>query len=90
MVWRAEKRSLRAASCCNVDVVNGAAGRRVYGFVSRFDTANSVLGRRSASASASALVSSSATTSPFELSEVVVVTAAGDALAVEAGQLRFE
>ena len=28
-------RSLRPASCCRVEVVNGAAGRRVYGFVSR-------------------------------------------------------
>ena len=27
-------RSLRPASCCRVEVVNGAAGRRVYGFVS--------------------------------------------------------
>ena len=35
MVLRAEKRSLREASCCSVEVVNGAAGRRAR---SRFST----------------------------------------------------
>ena len=34
MVLLEEKRSLRPASCCSVEVVNGAAGRRVYGLVS--------------------------------------------------------
>ena len=28
MVWLALKRSLREASCCSVDVVNGGCGRR--------------------------------------------------------------
>ena len=35
-----EKRSLRLASCCSVDVRNGAAGRLVYGFSSTFSTVN--------------------------------------------------
>ncbi len=34
MVCREAIRSLREASCCSVEVVNGAAGRRVYGLVS--------------------------------------------------------
>ncbi|MCY1364926.1 hypothetical protein D9M69_517510 [compost metagenome] len=34
MVLLDEKRSLRPASCWSVDVVKGAAGRRVYGLVS--------------------------------------------------------
>ena len=37
VVWD-EKRSLRLASCWSVDVRNGAAGRRVYGFSSTFST----------------------------------------------------
>ena len=32
MVWRAEKPSLREASCCSVEVVNGGAGMRRSGF----------------------------------------------------------
>ena len=32
MAFFEDSRSLRDASCCSVDVVNGAAGRRVYGF----------------------------------------------------------
>jgi hypothetical protein len=34
MVWLAEKPSLRAASCCRVEVVKGGGGLRVKGLVS--------------------------------------------------------
>src|SRR3546814_20715101 len=34
IVWLAEKPSLRAASCCSVEVVNGGGGLRVSGLVS--------------------------------------------------------
>ena len=55
---RDENRSLRLASCCSVDVVNGAAGRRVYGFSSTEETVyalwSSALARRRASAKRSA------------------------------------
>ncbi len=56
-----ENRSLRPASCCSVDVINGGYGRRVYGFSSTDATfswapANPV-------ASAVAPTSSSTTTS---------------------------
>ena len=37
-MWLAEKPSLRAASCCSVDVVNGAGGLRLTGFVSTLYT----------------------------------------------------
>src|SRR3954463_3297002 len=40
MVWRDAIRSLREASCCSVEVVNGAAGLRVYGLVSSEATEN--------------------------------------------------
>jgi hypothetical protein len=32
MVWATEKPSLRLASCCSVEVVNGFAGERFVGF----------------------------------------------------------
>ena len=35
MVCATEKPNLRAASCCKVDVVKGAAGERFAGFVSK-------------------------------------------------------
>lgn len=38
MVRSEEKRSLRPASCCSVEVMNGGYGRRVYGFCSTEDT----------------------------------------------------
>ena len=38
IVWLAENPSLRAASCCSVDVVNGAGGLRVSGLVSTVST----------------------------------------------------
>src|SRR5215510_9114615 len=44
-----EKRSLRLASCCRVEVRNGAAGRRVYGFSSTERTANGRPSSRSTS-----------------------------------------
>src|SRR6478609_8284489 len=53
MVLLEEKRSLRPASCCSVEVVNGAAGRRVYGLVSTERTLNSALCRPAARAVAS-------------------------------------
>ena len=34
IVWLAEKPSLRAASCCRVEVVKGGGGLRVSGLVS--------------------------------------------------------
>ena len=37
----AEKRSLRLASCCSVDVMNGALGRREYGLRSTRETVKS-------------------------------------------------
>ena len=43
MVCREPRRSLREASCCSVDVVNGDAGLRVYGLVSRLRTAKSAV-----------------------------------------------
>ncbi|CNJ11753.1 Uncharacterised protein [Mycobacterium tuberculosis] len=52
MVTREEKRSLRAASCCRVEVVNGAAGRRLYGLVSTERTENAADCRAAASARA--------------------------------------
>ncbi len=69
MVWRAEKRSLRAASCCSVDVLNGAAGRRVYGFESTEETTTETEGSRSAVASACAACSSRATASAFPFAD---------------------
>ena len=38
IVLRAPKPSLRAASCCSVDVVNGGAGERLRSFCSTFVT----------------------------------------------------
>ena len=40
MVRWAEKPSLRAASCCRVEVVKGGAGERLAGFFSTADTLN--------------------------------------------------
>ena len=40
IVCAEEKRSLRAASCCSVEVMNGAYGRRRYGFSSTRVTVN--------------------------------------------------
>src|SRR3546814_11416964 len=57
MVWLAEKPSLRAASCCSVDVVKGGGGLRVSGLVSTLSTLN-------CPASTSALAASALLPSP--------------------------
>src|SRR3546814_14455366 len=57
MVWLAEKPSLRAASCCSVDVVKGGGGLRVSGLVSTLSTLN-------CPASTSALAASALPSSP--------------------------
>ena len=62
MVCREPIRSLRAASCCSVEVVNGAAGLRVYGLVSTSSTENAAGSRACTQARASS--SPSWTTSP--------------------------
>ena len=49
MVVCAEKRSLRLASCWSVAVLNGAAGRRRYGFSSEVLTLNAASASRSES-----------------------------------------
>ncbi|CAB4642031.1 unannotated protein [freshwater metagenome] len=54
MVCFADILSLRDASCCKVEVVNGAAGRLVLGFDSTETTSMFALPARAASASASA------------------------------------
>ena len=61
IVCRDAIRSLREASCCSVDVVNGAAGLRVYGLVSSEATENSEDARLATRAVATA--SSTCTTS---------------------------
>ena len=43
MVLLTEKYSFLAASCCNVEVVNGGAGDFLAGFFSRADTENNAL-----------------------------------------------
>ena len=64
MVCFADMRNLREASCCKVDVVKGAAGRRVLGFDSTETTSTLAFGDLVASASASACFWSSKITSP--------------------------
>src|SRR5699024_8632818 len=91
MVWRAEKRSLRAASCCSVDVMNGAAGRREYGWGSRFEMraggGSGVFQRRSERRRGSLVELAHLR---GERSRVVEVAARRHAGAVEAHKLRFE
>ena len=43
MVLLTEKYNLRAASCCNVEVVKGGAGDFLAGFLSKAKTVNSAL-----------------------------------------------
>ncbi len=62
--------------------MNGAAGRRVYGFDSTLETVRATPSARSACTSASATRSSS-TTAFLQLAGVVEVAAGRDALAVE-------
>ena len=48
MVTADDQRSLRPASCCSVEVMNGGYGRRRYGFSSTRLTANSAFSSRAA------------------------------------------
>lgn len=61
MVRSEVNRILRPASCCSVEVMNGAYGFRVYGFSSTLETLKSrcfsASARRRASASASTRIS---------------------------------
>ena len=61
MVRAAEKRSLRPASCCRVEVINGGCGVRRHGRSSTERTEN--VGRSNRSASPRAASSSRRTTS---------------------------
>src|SRR3954451_6224249 len=56
IVWLAEKPSLRAASCCNVEVVNGGGGLREKGLVSTEDTEKRPASTTALAASASPLL----------------------------------
>src|SRR3954453_1102514 len=53
MVWLAEKPSLRAASCCSVEVVNGGGGFLEKGLVSTEETVNRPASTTAFAASAS-------------------------------------
>ena len=57
MVLLTEKYNLRAASCCNVEVVNGGAGDFLAGFFSKAETVNSALALFSKNVFASCFVS---------------------------------
>jgi hypothetical protein len=57
--------SLRPASCCNVEVVNGAYGRRVPGLASTFCT---VAEATASTAAASAVASASLSTTTARVS----------------------
>jgi hypothetical protein len=52
-VWLAEKPSLRAASCCSVEVVNGGGGFLANGLVSTDETVNRPASTAAFAASAS-------------------------------------
>src|SRR5215475_14072337 len=54
MVWAGAKPSLRLASCCSVEVVNGAGGLRLAGLASTLTTAKAALSNACLKASASA------------------------------------
>ena len=90
MVWRAEKCSLRAASCCRVEVVNGAAGLRVYGLESTALTMSATSGFRSAAARDSAEARSRATASEVSVPVSSKSRPVATRLAVQARQTRFE
>jgi len=55
-VWLAEKPSLRAASCCSVEVVNGGGGFFAKGFVSTDATVKRPASTAAFAASASLLL----------------------------------
>ena len=82
---------MRADSCCSVEVVNGAAGRREYGFDSTFETVrgDAVGARAHARATlGDALVEHDRLA--LQPAGVVEVAAGGDALAAEAHEARLE
>ena len=81
---------MRAASCCSVEVVNGAAGRRVYGFDSTFETVRATpsAAQRGGERLGGGLVERDGLA--LQRAGVVEVAAGGDALAVEADQPRLE
>ncbi|MNT55191.1 hypothetical protein D3C71_1346100 [compost metagenome] len=68
MVRATENPSFLLASCCNVDVVNGADGERFAGFVSRFFTENSAALQSSKNLVASASVAKRCGSSALKLS----------------------
>ena len=81
-----EKPSLRLASCCSVDVVNGGDGRLLNGFSSTLVT---VQGRRRISVSRKPCASfspSSRTLFEVELALAVEILAGGDALPADFGE----
>ena len=61
MVCDDENRSLRPASCCSVEVMNGGYGRRVYGLRSTLRTAT---GRSTSASRSTTLAASSSSTTP--------------------------
>ncbi len=67
MVRDEENRSFRPASCCNVEVMKGAAGERRHGFSSTERTVNDAEASRAANAWA--VSESRRTTSPRALSD---------------------
>ena len=85
MVRSTEKRSLRPASCCSVLVMNGAYGRRRYGFSSTRVTAKSALVEAGGQAAGAGLVEvHHVAAGPAGLR--VEVTAGGDAVVVQRDQ----
>src|SRR3546814_4518866 len=71
IVWLAEKPSLRAASCCSVEVVNGGGGLRVSGLVSTASTEKCPVftSASAARASASLVIERRSILSPRQRSE---------------------
>ena len=78
---------MRAASCCSVEVMNGAYGRRRYGFSSTRVTSNGRPSRRAASPRAPSLVEvHDAGAGPDPAGGRLEVLAGGDPVAVERDQ----
>ena len=65
IVCDTENPSLRPASCCSVDVVNGAAGDLVSGFFSTDDTVNRAVTHFSRNACTSSAVAKRRVSSAF-------------------------
>src|SRR6202007_1152912 len=66
MVCDTENPSLRAASCCSVDVVNGADGERLAGLVSKLSIVNAAALHFSKNACASCSVLKRLSNSAFK------------------------